>query len=114
MTRVSASSTGGMFSVVSEPKKSRFANTLSLELKSLDFLEEENYHVRVRPEYFTGAEKSLTHKELKNTQSFRKRDNSYTSLGDITLLWGECPTSGFWEPMGSCLSFSSSTPRWLR
>jgi exodeoxyribonuclease-5 len=62
---------GGMFSVVSEPKKSRFANTLSLELKSLEFLVEENYRGRVRPEYFTGAEKSLTHKELKNTQSFR-------------------------------------------
>jgi ATP-dependent exoDNAse (exonuclease V) alpha subunit len=62
---------GGMFMVVSEPKKSRFADTISLELKSLDFPDHENYRVRVRPEFFTGDDERSTDKELKNTQRFR-------------------------------------------
>lgn len=62
---------GGMFTVVSEPRKSRFGGTLLLELKSLDFPDHENYRVRVRPELFTGDEDRLTLAEEKNTQRFR-------------------------------------------
>lgn len=62
---------GGMFNVVSEPVKARFSDTLLLELRSLDFPERENCHVRVRPEYFSGEEDRLKPADEKNTQKFR-------------------------------------------
>ncbi|WP_319544651.1 ATP-dependent RecD-like DNA helicase [Ruegeria conchae] len=62
---------GGMFTVVSEPKNSRFSGTLSLELKSCDFPDHENYRVRVYPEYFTDDEERLADKERKNSQQFK-------------------------------------------
>lgn len=62
---------GEMFTVMSEPKESRFSDTISLELKSLDFPDHEIDRVRVRPEFFTGDEEKLTPTDKKNTQRFR-------------------------------------------
>lgn len=62
---------GGMFTVVSKPKKSRFAETISLELKSLDFPSNEIYRVRVHPDFFARDETEVSEKELRNTQRFR-------------------------------------------
>lgn len=62
---------GGMFSVVFEPKKSRFTDTISLELESLEFPGHENYRVRVHPQFFLGEEDISTLKEPKNTQRFQ-------------------------------------------
>ena len=61
---------GGLFEVVNHPRQTRFSKTISMIVKSLDFIDSPEIRVCVHPEFFTGTEARLSKKDLLKTQQF--------------------------------------------